>query len=174
MAGGTLQFRPRPIAERATVKLALGADLVELSPRMTMANLSAEVRVQGWDAVAKQAIVGKAGGGKELGKMSGTTAGTKAAQSAFGKTSLTVVDAPVSSVAEADQMAAGLYNTMALQYVVGDGECHGRPDLEAGMLIEVSGVGEQFGGTYYLTSVEHRWHVAGGYRTFITYQRNST
>ena len=174
MINDTLNFCPRPIDKKKALTLALGQDILEFAPRLTTMRQTSEVVVQGWDPKKKEAIIGSAGVGKEAATMDGTTSGPKATNGIFDAASLTVVDHPVATKAEADKIALGLYNKMALTYVIGDGLCYGRPDLMAGSLVEITGVGEKFSGLYYVTSAKHSWTTARGYRTRFTVQRNAT
>ncbi|VAW40763.1 hypothetical protein MNBD_CHLOROFLEXI01-379 [hydrothermal vent metagenome] len=169
----TLQFRPRAIKSKKTVSLKLGRDIIEFTPRLTTLSQVSEVTVQGWDVKKKKAIVGTASMGKELTKMGGKTAGPKATNGAFGKSTLPIVKSPVATQAEADEMALGQYNEMALNYISGEGFCYGRPDLKAGTVVSIEGVGKMYSGLYYITAVKHIWNKTHGYRLRFTYKRNA-
>jgi phage protein D len=131
------------------------------------------VVVRGWDVKGKQAIVGKAGVGQEAAAM-GRASGPKAANRAFGKASTSIVDQPARGKAEADQIALGRFNELALAYVQGTVACAGRPQLQAGMVVHIDGAGQNFSGPYYVTSVTHRLSQDQGYRTSFTVERNAT
>jgi phage protein D len=174
MIGTTLQFRPRPINAKEAVTLKLGRDLLEFTPRLTTMSQVSEVTVQGWDVKKKEAIVSTAALGKETAAM-GSTIGAKTANGAFGKSTQVYVNQPISTQAEADQIAAGKFNEMALSYIKGEGICYGRPDLKAGTVVKIEGVGDKFSGLYYITATKHIWQKGSNtYRTRFSYRRNAS
>jgi phage protein D len=63
---------------------------------------------------------------------------------------------------------------MALTYVEGFGTCIGDPELRAGTLVEIEGLGKRFSGSYYVTSTEHSYKPSIGYRTAFSVRRNAT
>ncbi len=84
------------------------------------------------------------------------------------------VDHPVFSQAEADQMATGRLNEMALTYISGEGMSIGRTDLRTGAVIALEGLGERFSGRYYVIAATHTYVPNRGYRTAFTVRRNAT
>ena len=169
----TLQYQPRQIDKTVDVTLTHGQDTLEMYPRLTTMSQVGEVVVQGWDVKEKKVIVGTAAAGDETTTMNGASSGPKTTNTAFGKTSFAYVNRPVFSKAEADQMALSQFNKAALTYIEGEGLCYGRPDLKAGTVITIEGLGQKFSGFYYITSVKHLWRTGRGYRTRFTYQRNA-
>jgi uncharacterized protein len=169
----TLHFRPHQNTQAKVLTLTYGGDLEEFLPRLSTLNQVQQLEVRGWIPKDKKEIVGKAGVGKEGGTMGGKTAGTKAVKKAFGESSYTIVNQPVSSKAEADQMALGQFQDMAIAYISGEGTCQGNPDLRAGKVIEIAGVGKRFSGLYYITNTEHYCSRKKGYQTSFTVRRNS-
>ena len=105
--------------------------------------------------------------------MGGSTSGAKAVKQAFGESSYTIVNQPVSSKAEADGMALGQFQDGVLSYITGEGSCQGNPDLRAGKVIEIAGVGKRFSGLYYITSAKHIYSRIEGYQTSFTVKRNA-
>ncbi len=63
------------------------------------------------------------------------------------------VDAPISSVEEAKAIAKVKLVELTLSYVTGEAEAIGRPDLRAGALATILGLGEQFNGQYHVSAV---------------------
>ena len=80
----------------------------------------------------------------------------------------------IGSQAEADQLAKGWFKEMSLQYVVGDGVSIGYPELRAGTLINIEGLGKRFSGHYYVTGTEHSYKPGRGYRTAFSVRRDAT
>ena len=106
--------------------------------------------------------------------MGGSTSGAKAVKKAFGESSYTIVNQTVSTKAEADQIALGQFKDMAIAYITGEGNCQGNPDLRAGKVVEIAGVGKRFSGLYYIMNVEHYYSLNQGYKTSFNVRRNAT
>lgn len=170
----TLYFQPHQHDGRETITLSLEQDVIEFYPRLTTVSQIGELVVQGWDPKQKKAILGKAAVGQESSIMGGHISGPKAARRAFGESRAAMVAYPVSSKAEADQMALGQFNEIALTYITGDGLCLGRNDLRAGMVVKIEGAGTRFSGLYYVTTTEHSVTPTHGYQTRFTVQRNAS
>lgn len=167
----TLFFRPAQIARQSALTLSAQGDLLEFSPRSTTLGQVGEVEVRGWNPQEKQVITGKA---HRAEKFLGKTGGPQAADKAFGKVSRLSVDRPVINRAEAEKIAQGLFNEMALSYIGGEGACEGRPDLRPGLIVDIQGLGKRFSGAYYITATSHEISPALGYQTAFTVRRNAT
>ncbi len=167
-----LYFRPPQHTAEATVTLELGDEITEFSPRLSTQSQVGELAVRGWDVKQKQVIVGKATVGQETTKGSGSS-GPRAARQAFGGSSTASIDLPVHTVAEADAIARGRFNDLALDFVQGDVVADGQPQVHAGTVVTIDGVGDRFSGPYYVTSVTHSLTAEQGYQTTLSVQRNS-
>ncbi len=168
-----LHFRPRKSDGRAVLTLSRDVELLDFSARLTTMGQVEEVYVQGWSAKEKKDVVAKSRIGDER-QMGGSASGPAATRRAFSGTGGTAVNTPVLSQAEADQLAQGWFGEMALSYVEGYGKCIGEPDLRAGILVDIEGVGRRFSGSYYVTSTEHSYRPTVGYRTSFAVRRNAT
>jgi phage protein D len=171
--GKTLHFRSRAVTGQETLVLRREMELLEFYPRSTTMNQVAEVTVRGWDPQQKKEVVGKSRPGDVRGRL-GATSGPAAVQRSFQGTATLEVRSPVSSQAEADSMATGLLNEIALRHVTGDGVCIGIPELRPGRLVKIEGIGQRFSGLYYVTAVEHSYIRDRGYRTAFSYKRSAT
>lgn len=170
----TLFFRRRQNSTTEVLTLTRESDLLEFSPRLTTLTQVGQVTVRGWSAKDKNKVVGQAAAGNESTQMGGASSGPSATNRTFGAANAITVDRPVLSQAEADQIAGGRFNEMALAYIVGEGVCIGRTDLRAGKVIKIEGLGRRFSGLYYITATSHICTPAAGYRTAITVKRNAT
>lgn len=170
----TLYFRPRQNAASEVLTLSWENDLIEFHPRLTTFDQVGQVVVRGWNPKDKEAVVAEAAAGSESSTMEGATSGPSAADSTFGQSSYTSIDRPVFSQAEADKMAAGQFNNMALTYISGDGIVAGRTDLRAGTVVKIEGVGDRFSGNYYVISATHMYTPREGYRTAFSVRRNAS
>ncbi|MGA1871572.1 MAG: phage late control D family protein [bacterium] len=169
----TLYFRPRQNTSGEVLILTREEDLLEFYPCLSTMGLPGKVIVRAYNPGEKKEIIGEAGIGDEFTTMGGATSGPQAAQDAFDEATSSIVDCPVFSQAEADQMALGRFNDMALTYIKGEGVCIGRPDLQAGTVIKIEDIGERLSGLYYVTSVTHIFSANRGYSTAFTVRRNA-
>jgi uncharacterized protein len=170
----TLFFRPVGNDQAELLTLNMENDLLEFYPRLSSVGQATEVKVQSWSVKDKKAVLGDSKAGDEVSTMGGQSSGAAIAQSAFGDAINVVSDQPVAAQAEADQIARARFNALALELVSGDGLCRGRTDLRAGTVIKIDGIGQRFGGPYYVTSSIHRYSPAHGYVTEFTVRRNAS
>ena len=172
--GGTLIFREARNNLGETLALEYQKDLKWFQPRLSTAELAGEVTVRGWNPATKEAILGVGRPGDETTLMGGKQVGPALADSAFGKASAAIVEVPVASQAEADQMAKALFNDMALGLICGDGEAVGNTSVAAGTTIRLAGLGTRFSGIYYVRRAEHRIAPKIGYVTKFHVVRNTS
>ena len=161
----TLHFAKPNDKATAVVKLSYGEGLLSFKPEANLAGQIAAVEVYGWDPKTKKAIVGKASAGEE----SGLT-GKSAAQylNAFvrdpTKRPTLRLRQPVFTQAEADQRAKAALNERAKQFLTGDGEAIGLPELRPDRNVELARLGRRFSKTYYIQQATHKID-GNGYRT---------
>jgi len=172
--GGTLIFREARNNLGETLALEYQKDLKWFQPRLSTAELAGEVTVRGWNPATKEAILGVGRPGDETTLMGGKQIGPVLADSAFGKASAAIVEVPVASQVEADQMAKALFNDMALGLICGDGEAVGNTSVAAGTTIRLAGLGTRFSGVYYIRRAEHRIAPNTGYVTKFHVVRNTS
>ena len=67
--------------------------------------------------------------------------------------------------------AKAALNRVATEFITGEGSCIGNPDIKAGTVVELKGVGDRFGGQYYVVSCTHNIGQRG-YHTFFTVRRS--
>ncbi|MBD2251981.1 phage late control D family protein [Nostoc parmelioides] len=170
----SLKFHPRSHASKPILTLKFDEQLTEFFPRLSSFSQVGQVEVLGWSPTQKQPLRAMAGVGKETTRMAGKATGSQVVKSVFGAAHNSLVDRPISTKAEAEQIAASWFNDMALSYIEGDGVCLGTPDLHAGQVIDITGVGNRFSGQYYVTSVRHTYDRNSGYNTSFTVRRNAS
>jgi phage protein D len=167
----TLFFRPAGNAKSDTLHLTLGQNLSEFSPRLSTAGQVGAVTVRGWDPKNKQLIETTA---DHLdARMGGRRSGAELVNAAFGAAAQVELGRSVTSPAEAEQIARGLFNRMALELIVGEGACSGSADLRAGKVIGLHGLGKRFSGSYYVTRAIHRYTADRGYETRFQVRRTA-
>ena len=169
----TLYFRARQNKGSSAVILDREVELLDFSARLTTIGQVEEVFVKGWNPKDKVQVVGRSGIGDER-QMGGTASGPVGVREAFPGSGFTTVNLPMLSQAEADALARARFMELALCHVEGQGLCIGRPDLRAGRVVEIQGLGRRFSGTYYVTSAQHTFRPSSGYRTGFEFRRNAT
>lgn len=166
---------PRPQTEAPV--LEWGHNLSSYSPRISAAGMTGMQVVRGYSEELAQSIVALAMSpalpdfdAENLLERLGTAA-TDLLLS-FGRSVLRThaVESPV----DATVLAQSLLKDLLEGLYEGSGSCVGLPQLRAGSMIEVRGVGRRFSGTYRLRRVTHTIGD-GGYRTaFEVTQRSGT
>jgi phage protein D len=169
----TLHFRKAANNKGKVITLEFGLTLKSFYPRLNTLGQVSEVLVQGWDPKTKKAIAGKAREGDEISKMQGAKLGAAISENAFAAAQTIIVDHPIFSEGEANQIAIGKFNEMTVGFITGEGAAIGNADITAGEVIELKGLGQRFSGLYYVTSATHIVN-AQGYNTKFTVARNAT
>jgi len=158
-AGDQVQVKPLKLSGTA-VTLTYGQTLHDIRVEVNSVGQVTRVKVYGVDLATHKAIVGEATTIQALGLIGANQSGSDAAKKAFGDAILQVGDCPVRSAGEARALAKALYNERLFQFVTAWGQASGCPDLKAGGLVELAGLGRKLSGRYLVTRVEHRY-VAG-------------
>ncbi|MCP4368478.1 MAG: phage late control D family protein [Deltaproteobacteria bacterium] len=169
----TLIFQPVANDRGKTVTLNFGEKMKSFYPRLTTVGQVSEVIVRGWNPKTKEVIIGSARAGDEVSKMEGNTTGPELTENAFGVTKTVIVDKYIFSQSEADQIAKGKYNDMAVNFITGEGTAIGIPTIAAGDVIELNKLGKRFNGFYYVTSISHVIHPSKGYEAHFCVERNA-
>ena len=153
----TLHFHKPNDKAAAVVRLLYGEGLLSFKPEANLAGQISKVEVYGWDPKTKKPIVGTATAGEESG-LTGKSAG----QHLDGlvrdpsKRPTLRLRQPVFTQAEADQRAKAALNERAKQFLTGEGETIGLPELRPDRNVELAGLGDPFSKTYYLQQVTHK------------------
>jgi len=172
--GRSLIFRGPQENRAKQVTLTYGEELQEFSPRLSLAAQVTEVSVQGWDPKRKELVTGRAGSGDERSLMGGQESGAALTQKVNGPVTLVMVDDSVSSLEEAETLARAALNSAVFDLVTGEGTCMGNPQIRAGMVVELRGLGRRFSGLYYVVGCRHAIAARRGYSTTFTVRRSAT
>jgi uncharacterized protein len=167
-------------------QLEWGKSLLNFKPTLSTAKQVSQVTVCGWDRRANKRIEGKYTV-QELWKKQNKSAAeierlSKIAE-AYGNRSEVVTDKPVHTKAEAVKLAEGILTDQNNKLIEGTGATVGLPDLRAGCVLRITGLGGpipenselrrtaiDFDGEYYVTQTTHT--IGGsGYRTDFSAQR---
>ena len=161
----TLHFGKPNDKAGAVVRLVYGQGLLSFKPEANLAGQITKVEVYGWDKNTKKAIVGVATAGEESG-LTGKSAGQHL--NTFvrdpDKRPTLRLRQPVFSQSEANQRAKAALNERAKQFLTGDGETIGLPEIRPDRNVELANLGAPFSKTYYIQQATHKIDT-NGYRT---------
>ncbi|MEO8519789.1 MAG: hypothetical protein ABI603_00415 [Acidobacteriota bacterium] len=161
----TLHFAHPNDKATAIVKLKYGEGLLSFKPEANLAGQVSQVEVYGWDPKTKKPIVGRAAAGEESG-LSGKSAGQRL--NAFvrdpSKKPTLRLRQPVFTQSEADSRAKAALNERAKQFLTGEGETIGLPEIRPDRNVELANLGAPFSKTYYIQQATHKID-SSGYRT---------
>jgi uncharacterized protein len=169
-SGRFLHFGPSVGVRKVTYQLTYGRSLIDFKPTLNTSDQVGSLTVRSWDNVNKRLIehtarrdqlrirgVGEAGGQKEIDR-------------SFAQVQEVVASTPVQTPQEARTVAREALEHNAKEMLKASGSTVGLPDLRAGSVIHVDGVGTRYTGRYFVTSTTHNIGD-GGYTTQFTCRR---
>lgn len=150
---------------QAVVKLVYGEGLLSFKPQANLAGQVSKVELYGWNPKTKKEFIGRATAGEEKGQ-TGKSAGEylKAFIRDPSKQPALRLRQPVFSQAEADQRAKAVLNDRAKEFLTGEGEAIGLPELRPDRTVELAKLGNAFSKKYYIQQATHKID-SSGYRT---------
>jgi phage protein D len=135
-----------------TFELEWGRSLIEFKPTLTTANQVRSVTVRGWDRNRKKAIEAKV-------DLDDPTMNQNRDMyrllDACDPHEDIVVNEPVFTEDQARQRARALLQERQRNMVQASVTTVGLPDLRAGQLVDIVGLGARFSGTYFITDTTH-------------------
>jgi len=165
------RYGPSEAVKRKTYVLEWGKSLISFQPTLQVANQVAELTLRGWSPATKKEIKVTVKRSELAGVV--TPSDLAVSEPELAKKLEIVVDRPVSSQAEARQLALNRLKQIGEVIVEGKGKTVGLPDLRAGCKVQIKGLGTRFSGTesqpflYLVTSTTHSLG-SGGYTTDFT------
>lgn len=150
-----IYFGPSVQVPRVTYELEYGRTLIEFQPNLTTANQVGKVTVRGWDNQRKKPIVGTATRGNLTTTGVGERGGQREIEQSFADREEVITDQPVNSDAEAKQLAKETLERISKDIIKGTGSVLGLPDIRAGRVLMLKGLGERFDGRYFVTGTTH-------------------
>jgi phage protein D len=151
----------------AVVRLAWGEGLLSFKPEANLAGQIAKVEVRGWNPKTKETILGTATAGEESGlDGKGKSAGDRLKKFVKDPSKQPVLRLrqPVFTQAEANARAKAALNERAKQFLTGDAESVGLPEIRPDRNVELANLGAMFSKTYYIQQSTHKVD-SNGYRT---------
>lgn len=157
----------KKVADQASkeVEVEWGKDLRSFRVRVSSSPQVNEVIVRGWDPGSKQPIVGSAKRPAGTVQIQERGEGGKVSSEAFGEAKMVIVDRPIHTQAEADQLAQSTLDEIGGSFVEADGLCYGQAQLRPGQAIKLKNIGNRFSGEYKVTSTNHTYSPAEGFTT---------
>jgi Bacteriophage probable baseplate hub protein len=151
----------------AVVRLIYGQGLLSFKPEANLAGQVAKVEVYGWDPKTKKQIIGRARAGEESG-LSGKSAGQRLLTFVRDpeKQPTLRLRQPVFTQAEANQRAKAALNERAKQFLTGEGETIGLPEIRPDRNVQLDDLGFPFSKTYYIQQATHKIDANGYYTRF--------
>ncbi len=162
-----LHFGRRNNRADAVVTLRWGEGLLSFKPEANLAGQIAEVEVYGWDPRRRETIVGRARAGDESGRDPQRTSaadrlGTLVRDPA--RRPVLRLRQPVFTQSEANQRARAALNERATQFLTGEAEAIGLPEIRPDRNVTLENLGVPFSKTYYVQQATHKVD-SNGYRT---------
>jgi phage protein D len=162
-------FGPRHNEGDAVVDLIWGEGLLSFSPQLNLVKQVTEVVVYGRSASTGEEIFGIAGSSDVAASDKNGESGAERVAKALKKPSTMKVRMALRSQAEANARAKAILDERAQEYVTGDGECIGVPEIAPDMNILLQGIGTRFTNLYYVSEATHKID-SNGYRTTFKVQ----
>lgn len=150
-----LTFKKSTNERRTAYLLSYGKSLIEFQPELTTNNQVGKVTVRGWDPVLKKKIEVTATRDQIVTKGVGAKGGQKDIEKSFKDKAEIVATKPVESEAEGRILATEILEGIAKDMVKGNGSTVGLPDLRAGVVLQIDGLGDRFSGRYFVTASTH-------------------
>jgi uncharacterized protein len=163
-----LTYQPGLTTGPTALPEGLVPNLLDFTPTMTVSKQVSKLTVRGWDPRTKSPIEATASAADlPAGQNSAAgESGPQAADDAAGGRQDVVVDAPVFSTDEAQELANALLRERAYEFIQATGRVAGLPELRPGDNLEIFGLGTRFSGTYFVKRVEHSLGSSGFFTTF--------
>lgn len=152
-----------PEDQGSAIELSWQQNLSSFRPRLSSIGQFNSVTVRSWDVATKKEIVGQAQRGSAT-----PAVGVQPGNPFNMEPKDLVPDCRIRTQAEADKLAQAVANRHASRFIEADGECLGQPAISAGASVAISGVGNRFSGTYFVTSATHTYDADAGYTTHFT------
>jgi phage protein D len=147
------------------VHLIYGQGLLSFKPEANLARQVSRVEVYGWNPKTKEAFVGRAGAGEESGLI-GESAGDyldKFVRDPSKRPTLRIRQ-PVFTQSEANKRAQSALDERTKQFLTGDGESIGLPEVRPDRTVFLDNLGDRFSKRYYVNQATHKID-SNGYRT---------
>jgi uncharacterized protein len=165
-----LFFGPSVDVRRVIYQLTYGRSLTEFQPTLDTTDQVGELTLRSWDNVNKRLIEHTARRSDLRTRGVGDAGGQQQIERSFQQTKETITGWPVQTQQEAQTVSTETLERNAKDMLTARGATVGLPDLRAGSVIHVDGVGKRYSGRYFVTSTTHTIGD-GGYTTQFACRR---
>jgi uncharacterized protein len=156
-----LYFGPSTKEPRVSYLLEWGKSLIQFQPTLTTANQVNELTVRGWNPQRKEKIEVTVNRSDLSTRSLRDIQKLRQIEESFKQKKEIIVDRPIYTKEEAKTYALGQLEQLAKDMVTTRGSTIGIPDLRAGSVIQVEGLGNTFSGRYFVTSTTHTIGASG-------------
>lgn len=169
---GKLIFRSAS-AEDSAQALKWGNNLLDFQARFSSAGQVSKSEIRYWDIQKKEAFSGEMKTPEGTPTVAEVNHGGEMAAKAFGFEAVEIVNNhTILKQPEADLLAKSVLNDKCHNLFRAEGTCRGNPEVRAGKLVQIEGIGTRFSGQYLITRAIHRrdfsgyttWFEISGYR----------
>lgn len=168
----TLYVQSRNHRQSGNVTLTYGQGLLDFRVLADVARQRTSVTVNGWDVSAKDGVSHEADESVIRTELNGFQGGASVLQSAFGERKERIVHMAPFSRQEARSLSEAKYRQIAGKFVTGRGTAVGDGRIRVGSHLQLQGLGDMFGGNYYVTRVRHTFDRGNGYQTTFEVERS--
>jgi hypothetical protein len=160
----TLHFSKPKDKGDGVVTLKWGEGLLSFRPEANLAGQVSGVEIYGWDTNSKRLIKGVARAGDESGREPGRQSAADLLRGPKTQLPMLRLRQPVFTKAEADERAKSALNESAKQFLTGEAESVGLPQILPDESVSLLNLGTPFSKTYYVQQSVHKVD-SNGYRT---------
>jgi phage protein D len=169
----TMYFVKPKDQEKEILTLELGKDIISFRPTMNTMELVVEVEVRGHNPRdPERPIVGRARAGSERNQEPGRRTGSQVVQERHNIQKKVITGRVVNSVEHANSIALSELNKANDNFIKGEGNCIGIPQIRPRVTIRLEKMGNIFSGKYYVKAATHTINNSG-YRTHFSVKRNA-
>lgn len=156
-----LFFGPSTNETRVSYVVEWGRSLISFQPTLTTTRQVGKVTVRAWDGVRSELIKVTVDRKKLDKKPLKDDDILRGLEQGFADKEEVIVDRPFRDKKEAERYAKDRLTRIARDFVTGRGSTLGTPDLRAGSVIQLAGLGATFSGKYFVKSTTHSIGPAG-------------
>jgi len=168
----TLYAQSRNHRQTSSVTLTYGQGLMNFRVLADIARQRTSVTVNGWDVAVKDGVNHEADEAVIRNELNGFEGGGSTLRSAFGERKERIVHMAPFTRQEAQSLSEAKYRQIAGKFVTGRGLAVGDGRIRVGTHVRFQGLGDLFGGSYYVTRVRHTFERSTGYRTAFEVERS--
>jgi hypothetical protein len=152
-----LYFRESRDQNEKMFSLKWGEDIISFNPRMSIAGLISKATVRGHNQIDPSRPIMGTATSNDLGfKESAAKSGAEVIKGCIkSEVEASEHDSPVCSEDDARSIAKALLIKANNSLIEGNCECIGNPDIRAGIVVGIEGIGKRFSGMYYVKSTKH-------------------